>query len=135
MICPPHRERTERTKRPSVYSAAQRCIGRGNQRRIPGAWPTAFWNPSKQWHGVAWSPPWRDVPVCFVVAHPDDETIGCGAQLSSNATVVVATDESAAELALSLDADAQARKRRMLACYAMQRKTLSGFASGGEPLR
>jgi N-acetylglucosamine malate deacetylase 2 len=37
-------------------------------------------------------PPWRDVPVCVIVAHPDDETIGFGAQLTNNATVVVATD-------------------------------------------
>jgi len=37
-------------------------------------------------------PPWRGVPVCIIVAHPDDETIGCGAQLTNKATVVVATD-------------------------------------------
>ncbi len=38
------------------------------------------------------TPPWRDIPVCVIVAHPDDETVGCGAQLSKNATVVVVTD-------------------------------------------
>jgi N-acetylglucosamine malate deacetylase 2 len=38
------------------------------------------------------APPWRDLPVCVIVAHPDDETIGCGAQLTNSATVVVATD-------------------------------------------
>jgi N-acetylglucosamine malate deacetylase 2 len=37
-------------------------------------------------------PPWRGIPVCVIVAHPDDETVGCSAQLSRNATVVVATD-------------------------------------------
>jgi N-acetylglucosamine malate deacetylase 2 len=37
-------------------------------------------------------PPWRDLAVCVIVAHPDDETIGCGAQLTNSATVVVATD-------------------------------------------
>src|SRR5258707_3691753 len=36
--------------------------------------------------------PCRDVPACVIVAHPDDETIGFGAQLTKNATVVVATD-------------------------------------------
>ncbi len=36
--------------------------------------------------------PWTNAPVCVIVAHPDDETVGCGAQLSRNATVVVVTD-------------------------------------------
>jgi LmbE family N-acetylglucosaminyl deacetylase len=36
--------------------------------------------------------PWWGILLCVIVAHPDDETVGCGAQLSRNATVVVATD-------------------------------------------
>jgi N-acetylglucosamine malate deacetylase 2 len=46
-----------------------------------------------------------------------------------------APDEAAPELALFLDADAQARKRRMLACYSTQRHTLSGFAIEMERFR
>ncbi len=46
-----------------------------------------------------------------------------------------ALDELEAELALSLDADAQVRKRRMLACYTTQRHTLSGFAIEPERFR
>lgn len=54
-------------------------------------WPR-FGNLGGEGRATAAAVPWRGVPVCIIVAHPDDETIGCGAQLSNNATVVVATD-------------------------------------------
>lgn len=46
-----------------------------------------------------------------------------------------ALNQPAAELSLFLDADAQARKRQMLACYMTQRHTLSGFAIETERFR
>jgi hypothetical protein len=46
-----------------------------------------------------------------------------------------ASNAPALDLALFLDADAQARKRRMLACYTTQRHTLSGFAIEMERFR
>jgi len=91
--------------------------------------------------------------------HPDHDAVACAASASSRLLErsgyavslyemplyrqganrelhqTFASNESAAELALFLDADEQARKRRMLACYTTQRHTLSGFAIETERFR
>lgn len=95
----------------------------------------------------------------FEGGHPDHDAVACAAYAScrllergghavslyemplyrqeadQEARQTFASGGTAAELTLFLDADAQARKRRMLACYATQHRTLSRFAIETERFR
>jgi LmbE family N-acetylglucosaminyl deacetylase len=97
--------------------------------------------------------------VMIVVAHPDDETIGMGAQLCrfSDALLVHVTDgaprdgrdanahgySSTAEYpaarhavtTLTLTATDRLRKKRMIDCFASQHELLAGFAVETESFR